>query len=190
MPLLNKSGLNPGTSFGVDEAGDVANLRLELEGLKIGADENRAPSGIISPSPYATFWVTYRAVKNGVIVTLRHAIDPNTVELHIVLEEYVVNGGIVTVLGRTHDTIEITPDMLSVVSGVTVVEREFGKKLDANTTYGLLRYAATLSGSKRAIYAPAADPPAQSSRVLGDYITTFNSTNGQAVFLKVPVRST
>lgn len=179
--------ITPGGGFqgGISTAEDIVGAKIASVEARVNAfaaqqlGDTQSVSGIIKPEPAASFWIAYRVVKNDVIVTLKCAIDPNATELTLRLEEY-EGSGVLTVVDRKNATVEITPEMIVTAAGISTIEFEFPLKLEPNTNYGVLRMVAKY-GKWIEIANPAAPPPARAVRTIGDYITTFNSTNGQPI---------
>lgn len=167
------------------EVGDIDKLRRDVNDLKQGStDAGASPTTLVEPSgAWPIGWFPAKK-KNDVVNILRFSVDPKMTAVKAVIEEYEYDGVDVTVTKKHTDEMEFTQNDVGVSGSAYVVELEFGPKLEANTQYGLLRASGSFDeGDHRKfnLKNPVTAPPAKSSRVLSDYLTTWNSTEGNRV---------
>lgn len=170
--------------IGLDEVlPNLNQVRADIALLKQGGLSVSAAPGT-RVEPYGAFIVTYRPYKDGVIDVFAVSLSPDYDEIRLILEEFEDDGmgGITVVNTKDSDRIAVDSTKITDVgSGVFVYEFDFSKKLETKTDYGLLRTFGYLAGTTGAVKNPPSTPPAAGSRVIGDYLITFNSTNGVVV---------
>lgn len=166
---------------GVDELNTVASqLNAAVRVLQQGTRSSNATPGT-RVEPYGSWPVAYRPKKSGVIDDLPVSLDPAFDSIRLDIEEYIDDGvGGITVVDTKSGIISVDPNLIADVgSGVFVLTATFPHKLEVNASYGLIR-AYGYDGSRK-VKNPSADPPDPTSRVIGDYLITWNSTSGVVV---------